>query len=172
MTDPFRLQVLKAICERIRTISPGDGFQNDLSGSDRVVRGRLFIGDDEPLPMVAVNEPPPVIAQMKMRPRAPVSGGEWDILIQGWAEDDAINPCDPAYVLSAEVRMVLARELTRPSGRPAANRGHDYFGFGARIDELQIGAPVVRPPDNTSRTACFYLLLTMKIVEDMSAPFN
>jgi hypothetical protein len=170
--DPLRLKILKAISAKIATITPGNGFVDDLSGDGSVVRGRLFIGDDEPLPMVALNEPPMAIEQARGAPQNPNSTGEWDILIQGWVEDDPPNLSDKAYVLEAQVRQVLASEMKKPSGRPGSGNGPDFFGFGPIIITMRIGAPVVRAPDGTSRTACFYLMLTLQIVEDMTKPFG
>ncbi|MDR3474325.1 MAG: hypothetical protein P4M09_21960 [Devosia sp.] len=169
---PFRLQVLDALTALIETITPANGFQNDLSIDGRVIRGRLFIGDDEPVPMVAINEPPLAIEPNLASVQNPSSTGDWDLLIQGWTEDDPKYPCDATYVLAAEVRAVIARQKTRSSGRPGGGRGADLLGFGPVISDLRIGAPVVRPPDDTSAKACFYLLVTLKITEDMTKPFG
>ena len=171
-TRPFRLKVLDKLTALISSIKPVNGFQHDLSIEGRVVRGRLFIGDDEDVPMVAINEPPSVIEQMKSAPQNPTSGGDWDILIQGWVANDARYPCDDAYVLAAEVRQVIALERFKPSGRPGSGHGPDFLGFGPVISEMNVGATVVRPPDDTSSKACFYMILTLKITEDMTKPFG
>lgn len=168
----LRLRIKDNLSDLIRTISPVNGFIDDLSDEDRVVRGRLFIGDDEPLPMVAINEPPMAIEPVKSSPRNPNSVGDWDILIQGWAEIGKIHATDNADNLAAQVRAVLASEQTKPSGRPGTGLGPDFLGFGPIIKNLRIGAPVVRPPDETSAKACFYLILTLEITEDMTKPFG
>jgi hypothetical protein len=169
---PLRLRALDALTELISGISMANGFQFDLSGENQVVRGRIYVGDSEPLPMVSFIEPPLAIEPGRASPQNPNRNGEWDILVQGWVDDDPWHPCDKAYVLSAEVAMVLAREKKKPSGRPGSGLGPDFLGLGPIITDMRIGAPVVRPPDGTSTTACFYIVLTLQIVEDMTQPFS
>lgn len=171
---PFRLQVLDALTALIRQVSPANDFHHDLSAEETVVRGRLFIGDDEPVPMVAINEPPLAIERVRGAPRNPNDTGEWDILIQGWAKNSLndYSGTDNAYILAAEVRQVLASEKTKASGRPGSGLGNNLLGFGTRISDMRIGAPVVRPPDETSAKACFYIVLTLQISEDMTKPFG
>lgn len=169
---PFRLLALDALTDLIHTVTPANGFQNDLSADECVVRGRLFIGDTEPVPMVALNEPPLAIEGIKSAPQNPKWFGDWDILIQGWAENGEIHQTDNAYILAAEVRQALASELVKPSGRPGSGQGPNFLGFGPKITAMRIGAPVVRPPDATSAKSCFYLILTLQISEDMTKPFG
>ncbi len=171
MPRPFRLRVLDKLEELIKTVAPANGDWDDLSVDGAVVQGRLFIGDDEPVPMVSMVEPPAAIEGIKTQPNNVNHVGEWDILIQGWAKTDlkSRNVTGPAYVLAAEVRRKLAIEKKKPS---APGQGQNHLGFGARIQDMRIGAPVVRPPDETSSKACFYLMLTLQIAEDMSDPFS
>jgi len=174
MPRPFRLQILYKLTEIIRTVSPTNGFYNDLSSEEAVVRGRIFIGDDEPVPMVAINEPPMAIEHLKTSPQNPSRSGDWDILIQGWANTsvDAYSGTDYAYALAAEVQQALASEKVKPTGRPGSGLGPNLLGFGPRISDMRIGAPVVRPPDETSAKACFYMILTLQISEDITKPFS
>ncbi len=172
MLRPFRLQVLDNLVLLIRSIKPANGYQNDLSEEEKVVIGRLFVGDDEPTTMVAINEPPMAIEQNPAAPQNPNRFGEWDILIQGWAPNGDIHPSENAYILAADVCRALALEKQKPSGQPGTGRGPDFLGFADKILEMRIGAPVVRPPDETSALACFYILLTLKISEDMTKPFG
>jgi hypothetical protein len=169
---PLRLEILTALTALVETISPINGYINDLSIAGSVVRGRLLIGDSEVLPMVAFNEPPMAIEPLPAASQNPSRDTSWDILIQGWIDDDPAHPCDAAYVLAAEVGQIIALEKTKPSGRPGQGNGPNFFGFGPKIIDLRIGAPVVRPPDTTSKTACFYQMLTLQIVEDMTKPFG
>ena len=83
--------------------------------------------------------------------------------------DDKDNPCDPAYVLAALVRQAIAQEKTKNHGRPGAR---NYLGEGARVQNIRIGSPVVRPAEFPSTNACFYLLITLEIVEDTLNPFG
>ena len=169
---PYRLQVLDNLTALIQGVTPANGYVNDLSSEESVVRGRLFLGDDEPVPMVALNEPPMAIEQIKASARNPNSAGDWDILVQGWAVTDDLNQTDNAYILAAEVRQRLALEKKKPSGRPGTGNGPDLLGMGPSIIDMRVGAPVVRPPDETSAKSCFYMILTLQISEDMTKPFG
>lgn len=168
---PFRLQVLRKITEVIETVTPSNDYTFDLTNA--VFRGRLEYGDDEALPMVALNEPPLAIEALKAQSDNPSREVDWDILIQGWVKDDKANPTDPAYLLAAEVTKALAAEKQRKRGRTP-----DILGLGAGFNSpngimaMTLGAPVVRPPDETSARACFYILLTLQIAEDTSRPFG
>lgn len=172
MADPFRLRIMKsltALIEAVEVDMIDDGGENITSLSGRVFRGREQYGDNDPLPMVSLLEPPMAIEGNSTQPDNTDRATEWDILIQGWVLDDKDNPCDPAYVLAALVRSALAKEKGKVGRGP---RGADYLGEGLRVQELRIGAPVVRPADFPSTNACFYLLITLKIVEDILNPFG
>lgn len=172
MADPFRLRIMKslsALIEAVEVDLTDDTGEQIASLAGRVFRGREQYGDNDPLPMVSLLEPPMAIEGNPTQPDNTDRATEWDILIQGWVLDDKDNPCDPAYVLAALVRQALAREKAKS---PRGPRGADYLGEGLRIQELRIGAPVVRPADFPSTNACFYLLITLKIVEDILNPFG
>ena len=140
----------------------------------RVVRGRLHIGDDEPVPMVSLLEPPlvPQPTDTKRQSDNTIRHGDWDIVIQGWVKDDPMNPTDGAYQLEAEVRHRLAVEKKRSDARPGSSGGRNYFGLGNKILNMTVGAPVVRPNEHVSEQAVFYLVLTLQISEDMAAPLG
>lgn len=173
---PFRLRILIALTELLRGICPANGYQFDLAGQDegeqRVVRGRLVLGDREPEFMVSLIEPPNAVEPV--RSRGPDNRGratEWDVLIQGWARDDDDNEdCDLAYGLAADVHKALATVLrSKAPGRVGAP---DFLGFGPRITDFKIGTPVIRPSEEVSGYGCFYTILTMQIVEDIAEPFG
>lgn len=170
---PLRLEVLRAISSALKEIHPDNGYEFDLRddehGRQRVVRGRLVIGNDEPLPMVSLVEPPMAIEPISTRrqPDNTKRVGDWEIIIQGWAEDDHENPTDVAYQLEAEVRRRLALEKVRPDARRGSSAGHNFFGLGPKILNFTIGTPVVRPNEHISEQAVFYLVLTIEIAEDM-----
>ena len=171
---PLRLEIVRTICAALKEINPDNGYEFDLrddaQGRERVVRGRLEIGNDEPLPMVSIVEPPMAIEPLstKRQPDNTARAGEWDLIIQGWAKNDKFNPTDTAYQLEAEVRRRLAKEMKRTNARPGNPRGRDYFGLGMKIHNLSIGTPVVRPNEHISEQGVFYLVLTLEIVEDMA----
>jgi hypothetical protein len=178
MTDmprPFRLKVLDKLILTLKGISPANDYYFDLSQDGRVVCGRTANGDDEPLPLVSILEPPLAIEQRLAQVDNTGNEGDWDLLIQGWVPDgpDQNNPIAPAYTLVAEVIQALAKAKRQKRGNSPDIFGMGAgFGDGAGIEDLRIGAPVVRPPDETSARACFYLIVTFKIAEDMSDPFG
>ncbi len=178
--DPFRLRVLKALTASLEQITIANGYKHDLT--DSVFRGRdLFGGEDDPIPMVSILEPPLPIDQLISPPLATNSTGDWDLLLQGFVMDDPKNPCDPAYLLLADVKKRLVIEKSRtlsPTG--IAGRGTpNPLGFGSNrngksnlVKELVIGPGVVRPPgDGISDKAYFWLNITIKIAEDIQEPF-
>lgn len=169
--DPFRLRVLKAVTETLQTITPADGYVNDLSGDgeDRskgeVARGRLVFGDEEVLPLVSILEPPIPLEVILSRADNTNSSGDWELLIQGFVRDDPKNPSDPAHILMAEVKARLVREKKR-------DRGRNIFGLGGRVVEMYLGQGSVRPADETSSRCFFWLTLTLKLAEDLEQPYQ
>lgn len=168
MSDPVRLRVLKALTAALESITPANGYQNNLTGA--VFRGRAYFGSDDPLPMVALSEPP-------VPTEDPNEGAfdnvkvtaSWDIIIQGFVPVDKENPTDPAHVLAAEVRKVLATERNR---KGANFRDSDILGLGNVVEKLSIGSLTVRPSDNISATAYFWLFVKVTIVEDLLNPLS
>lgn len=166
--DPFRLRVLKALTLALQDITPANQYVNDVSAA--VFRGRLAYGDNDPLPMLSILEP----AQSTVPALNDDGniGGDWDVLIQGFVKDDARNPTDPAYVLMADVMRRLGQEQARRDGGRTLN----ILGLGGgkgggnEIIEMKIGHGVVRPSDEISTKAYFWLTLTFKLVEDVKNP--
>ncbi|PAL23536.1 hypothetical protein [Sphingopyxis sp. GW247-27LB] len=169
MTDPlpFRLDVLQRLTETVEAVSIADGYAHNLAGL--VFRGRARYGENDPLPMVSFIEDP--------RPNDPVAEArgtqahlvDWRILVQGFVEDDFANPTDPAYRLAADVAKVLS------ALRAGMDQRKPILGFiekGQRIDNISIGAPIVRPPDEVSDKAYFWLPVTLSLVEDPAKPFT
>jgi hypothetical protein len=161
MPDPFRLKVLKALTAALEEISVAGGYQTDLAG--RVYRGRIIFGERDPIPMVSILEVPlPLDQLVSPRDSKDLAGG-WDLMIQGFVEDDFRNPTDPAHVLMADVKRRLAQEKRRVN---------DGTAFGMReISNIRIGPGVVRPPDEVSAKAYFWLSLVIDMVEDLADPF-
>lgn len=173
---PLRLQIVRALTTVLKSINPTSeheyefDLRDDSDGRQRVVRGRLHIGDDEPLPMVSIVEPPltPDAVNTNRQPNNNARVTQWDLLIQGWAKDDPQNPTDIAYQLEAEVRHRLAQE--KKSTRPGVT---NILGFPeTKIQNMIIGNPVVRPNEHISEQAVFYVVLTLTIAEDMATPLG
>lgn len=181
---PFRLRVLMALSDCLKTITPANGYQFDLSDEQindngetgtrpRVVRGRDLFGDTDPLPMVAILELNEALDQQTSQGDNPVIDGPWDILIQGFVQDDKNNPTDPAHILMGEVKDVLGKEKYRTK---PGSRQPDYLGLGDRkvnsITGFAVGPGSVRPPDDLSAKAFFYLVLSLKITENTTKPYD
>ena len=174
MADPFRLRVMKAISNQIKTVTPANGFVNDLSDYTddagrpalRVFRGRDMFSPVDKLPFVSVLEDFRPQEQMHAPNGGTERAGPWRLLIQGFVDDDMDNPLDPAYLLCAEViKALVAAKLDR----------RNLLGLGSRmpcVTALEIGSPVARPADGqTSDVAFFFLPVTLTIVEDLENPF-
>lgn len=175
--DPFRLQILKAITAALDEINGEDGGYNfDLrpfpaTNQDGVefiqtrnFRGRVVFGETDPLPMTAVLEVVIPPDQYPSAPDNPNRHGGWDLMLQGFVDDDFENPTDPAQYLLADVVSRLAKELPRVYE-------DGIFGMKA-ITELRLGVGVVRPPDEVSAKAYFWLPVTVVLVEDLSNPYD
>lgn len=171
---PFRLRVLYALTDAIKTVTPANGYGHDLSDytqdgivRERVFRGRELFGTTDPLPMVSVLEHPRALdAALAPDKTSSDRVGEWDILVQGFVEDDADHPTDPAYMLVADVVTAIAKAAAQP---------HNVLGLGFRqpcVSSLVIGSPIVRPADGVnSDQAFFWLTLTLKLSENVQTPF-
>lgn len=165
MADSNRLAALKQMTTFLRNeIRPGNGYQHDLLNS--IFRGRLLFGNNEPLPMVSILE--------GMDPdRGPDSVGfyqnlqsdHWVLLFQGWTDDDLENPTDPAHNLMASVKQALGK--LNAMLRDIKFDGTPLQNFASMVVE----PGVVRPPDNLSNKAYFWMRVIVKIVDDVSAPF-
>lgn len=162
MADPIRLVVLKKLTEHLAGIASVDGYNYDLEGS--VFRGRTIFGEDDPLPMLSILEAP--------RAEGSLYGGDyevkrdkWQLLIQGWSEDDAENPTDNAYLLADDVEkrlgMIIAMRNDN-SGRPL--HGPTIYKLGNSIVDLEFGPSIIRPPiEQVSSKAFFYLPVTLSL---------
>jgi len=182
---PFRLRLLYAITNALKEITPANGYSTDLSDFDpgdgtpmtRVFRGRAWFGDSDPLPMVSVLEgssPAESVEDEPMETRA----GEYDLtlIVQGFVDDDKLNPTDPAYFLMADVRRRLAEERARRRPANSGSNGLDPFGLWSpaaknRIVDVRVGPGVVRPADDISSRAYFWLGLRVRLVDSADTPF-
>lgn len=172
---PFRLRVLEAITESLEQITIANGYMHDLSAN--VFRGRLWYGEDDPLPLISIVDDPLPVTQLMSGGGAQSDGtkstGAWTLLVQGFCEDDKRNPTDPAQYLMADVKKRLAFERKRKVGSGThGGGGYNAFGMGGAVESLTIGAGVVRPPDyDVSSKAYFWLTLTITVNEDLSDPY-
>lgn len=181
MTDiPFKLRVLRGLTDALKTITPDNGYASNLADFDpgdgisttRVFRGKAWFGDDSPIPMVSVLEGVTPSDEVAEPPVDTTTGEfEWPLIVQGFVQDDPENPTDPAYMLLADVRRRLAIERVRKA--PNTHQPDPFgLGFGKnRVTGLTIGPGVVRPADDISAKAYFWLSLTIRVVDNAAAPF-
>jgi hypothetical protein len=162
--EVLRIRILDALAADIASIRKVDGYTHDLN-PDCVFWGRGIFGDKDPLPMISILEVPIPLDQVVPPPDSSYSSGTWELLIQGFVKDDAKQPTRPAHRLMADVKKKLA--LTKRT-----NRDFELFGMGNHVTDIRIGAGVVRPPDEVSSKAYFWLNLSLDIVEDLSNPFE
>lgn len=165
MSDPTRLRALKNLTALLSGVTTAAGYTVDLT--DRVFRGRNLFSDGDPVPMVVILEA--IEQQQAVRTDQPAGSshenGPWELLIQGFAEDDEINPTDPAHVLMADVKKCLAMHKSENY------RARNLLGMAGRVTDMRISPGVVRPADERSNKCYFWLKLSVHIVDDMSDPY-
>jgi hypothetical protein len=167
MSDTVRLGVLKQLSDYLATeVTVANGYNNTLTAS--VFRGRFWFSSDDPLPMVSILE--------GITPdRNPVTAGygqdlqsdKWVLLIQGWVQDDHDNPTDPAHILMGDVKKALGKVRKRLANMEFAGSNTAF----ENVAEIGIEPGVVRPPDQLSERAYFWLRAVVQIVEEVDSPF-
>ena len=178
---PFKLKLVRAVTEHLKGITPANGYVSDLSDFDpgdgvmmsRVYRGRMWFGDNDPIPMVSMLEGTSPADDVAEQPEETPTGEYWwSNIIQGFVDDDPANPTDPAYILMADVRRRLIGERKRKN----VMHTPDPFGLGPDtgkncIIDLRVGPGVVRPADDVSAKAWFWLSLDLRIVDNAAEPY-
>lgn len=167
LTNPVRLEVQKRLSDCIGSISVAGGYKHDLLG--HVFRGRAVFGDETELPAVSILEAPIPLDQLPSAKDNPAQAGPWELVIQGWVEDNKQNPTDPAHVLLADVKKRLAIERKKLSWDEPED---GILGLGRTVTAMYIGPGVVRPPDEISAKAYFWLTVTLDIAENMAEPYE
>jgi hypothetical protein len=167
---PFRLKFLQGLTSVLQGVTPANGFFHDLS--DKTFRGRLTFGDSDPIPLVSIIEPP------LMPPNSPTPLGagvrkvSWDLIVQGFADDDIANPTDPAHMLLAEVKIVLAQEVAKLQGTPCPANEIMFGVPRKRIVSFESEIGFVRPSDDISSKAYFWLPLHIVVLENWLNPYD
>lgn len=166
-TEPVRLRILKAMTVALQEITTANGYATNVGAN--VFRGRTIFGENDPLPLISLLEVPIPLDQVPPPTDSEFSSGGWELMIQGFCEDNSVNPTDPAHFFMADVKKRLAIEK-RKALEMSKEKG--ILGLGNFITDLQIGAGVVRPPDEISAKAYFWLTITLDMVEDLSDPYE
>lgn len=171
MADTKKLAALKVLSSWLAGITPGNGYEFDLSGPAAISRGRTIIGADTPLPSLSILESPKPDVGLFAGFRGYTFSEDWLLLVQGWVADDKANPTDPAYALAAAVQKRLSGLIAeKASGSPV---NPDVYMLGGRAATILIGPYVVRPPENqVSSKAFFFLPLRVGIQTDVSQPYD
>ena len=169
LLNPLRLEVHKRLTAVLEEITVANGYVSELTG--KVFRGRAIYGESDPLPMISILEVPIPIDQRPPPGDSTYSTGGWEIMIQGFAADDRENPTDPAHVMLADVKKRLAIERKKLSWGPAQGPASGILGLGRTITNLQIGPGVVRPPDEISAKAYFWLTVEFELAENLEDPY-
>ena len=166
MADSKRLHILKLLTAHLEGVTPANGYGHDLTG--RVSRGLWRISDETPLPWVNIVE--------NLNPdRDPLETDErllqrdsWILLINGWVDTDEqdVYPTDKAHALMADVKKRLSAII---SPGPPHSPNADYM-LGGVIEGFAVEPGVVRPPDESSTTAFFFLRVVVEVVEHLDDP--
>lgn len=167
--EPFRLRLTKGLCDLFTQITKDNGFYTDAGKA--VYRGRLTFGANEPLPAIALLEPPLQPDPLVQPLGSVVHKQQLDIYVQGFAVDDRNNPTDPAQLLLADIKKVIALEWKRVQNVNFQQPGANLFGVPRRrIQTIDADGGLVRPSDDISSKAYCYLLLRFTLAEDWLNP--
>ena len=172
--DSKRLATLKALTAYLESeVVSGAEYNNTLAGN--VYRGRTVFDEDDALPCVSILD--------NLNPdRYPNNAGDddgeagvaasgWTLLVQGWVDDDKRNPTDPAENLMADVKKALAKLDHDPNPMSNEERSGSYL-LGGLINGLDIEPGTVRPPDQNSAKAYFWMRVILKFTENVRDPFD
>lgn len=164
--DPFRLRVQKALSAALGQITVANGFQSEVVG---VYRGRVLFDESDGLPMISILEEP-IAPESDLGPISNDAGtSDYILMVQGFVADDPDNPTDPAHVLLADVKTRLV------AIKDDEDRNDRVFRFGAKANtvvSVSWDGGVVRPADEVSAVAYFWLRVTLELAEDHLNPFG
>ena len=163
MADTKSLLLLKSLCNYLLTeITTANGYNFDLAAA---YRGKKNFGKEVKLPAIVVLE--------NFNPdRLPETIGgvvgtkhKYDqiYLINGWAEGgDVEQEEDSAHLLMGDVKQALGKLLVP--------RNQSGF-FDGLANTLSIEPGVVRPPDEQSEKAYFWMRIRLEVVEKVGDPY-
>ena len=161
---PLRLRLLMGLTQCLEQIVP-TGMTDSLEG--KVFRGRALYGAGDPIPLLSILEAPTPADSYGVPLSSQAAFGAWELVIQGWTKDDKKNPTDPAHYLMADVKKALAAEKRKLIRTSTASP----FGLGRAVTNFTISPGVVRPPDELSDKAYFWLSVMFDLVEDLDDPY-
>jgi len=169
VADSLRLAVLKQLTTYLAAeINTGNGYSHNLTrdGKAHVWRGRGFTGPALKLPALSILEginpdrEPDTVGN-----RHDMQKDSWILLVQGWVDDDNENPTDPAHALMADVKMAISKFASNMT-----TLGFEGTPWG-EVSQIVIEPGVVRPPDQISDKAYFWMRIVLQIIEPTDDPF-
>jgi hypothetical protein len=170
VADPKRLVIVKHVCAHLQAqVAVANGAHYDL---DNVVyRGRSTFSEDDPLPAISILDT--LNPDRDTRPNnttRSVQTETYALLVQGWVPEDRENPTDPAHRLMADVKKALAMFMD-PRDRS------NYLmptpdAPGGLVLSMEIEPGIVRPPDQVSSRAYFYLRFLVTFKESLADPYK
>lgn len=166
-----RLLILKRLTAHLEPATWEYNGTQILTG--KVFRGRTTFGDEVMDPFLALIEKPKQLLGDVAGEDKVIRHDHWDLLIQGFAQDDKKHPLDPAYEMLAAVEVRMARLLQQKTsgGGPVFPDEH-LLGLKGIVTSIEFTIPIVRPPDNdVSDTAYFYMPVSIGLKTDMAVPF-
>jgi len=167
--DSYILTIEKALSNLIEIGVTPPNSAIDLT--DRVFRGRVRYGHNEPTPMVSIMQAPNIDIETNEAGKGRIRTAMKTYLIQGWVEDDFNNPTDPAHELLADVKKALSVILDMDSEHFML-QSYSSSGNGL-ISSMEMSTGLVRPPEaSISDKAYFWLPLNVTVVEDLSKPYS
>ena len=162
MQDSKQLIILKRLTLHLEGITPANGYGYDMSG--RVARGVTRFGSDQVVPFISILE------SLRADQRPEQAGTErlwreedWELLLQGWVDENRELPTDELYQLKActEKRLAELVQDDKPSYR-----------LGGIITGLKIGPGVVRAATpQPGGVEAFYLPLIVRYAINLADPF-
>lgn len=165
MTDSKRLTILKALTTHLQGITVAGGYQHDLATS--VYRGRISFSEETPLPCINILEPLNPDREPRVTDGGLLQKEDWVLLIQGWVDDDEVNPTDPAHLLMADVKKRLSLLMVEPYRNP-----NPSYMLGGKVAGVFIEPGTVRPPEENSARAYFYLRVVLQVTEHLDDPYR
>lgn len=164
MADSRKLTILKGLTTVLEGITPGNGYDYDMTG--KVFRGRRLFGNETPSPFLSIIETEMGDDNAHYHGRFDViRAEEWPLHLQGWLTPDDEQPTDNLYNLLASAEKRLATEVMIDT---ATN-----YNLGGLILRMRIlpGMVLAATPE-IGGIECFYLPLLLGVAIDLRDPWN
>lgn len=181
MSDSKRLRVLKLLTQWLeQEVSVANGYKHDLA--DAVFRGRAYYTDTDPMPCVSILENPNPDRDGSRGGGNDESGNadtseRWILLLQGWTIEDPHFPTDAAYELMADVKKAIAKLYRHDTLEAGLTINLDVgdtpkaYYLGGLTNGMEYEPGTVRPPEQPTEKAFFWMRVILKFTETVSDPY-